>query len=325
MKKILSLLLAGVIALSMVACDNGNEEATTSESTTNQTTEATTDDTQEPSGKLIDRNGIEYELPEKIDTIISCAASNTEIISGLGLADKIIAIDQTSVGIEGIKEDLPQFNMMNLDMEQIINLSPDVVFLNDINYVGEEGKYDILKDAGINIVNIASATSLEDIMSDITFLSKYTKTEDKGNELIAEIQTTIDEIKAKVNELSAEPVSVYFEVSPAPDTYSLGNNTFINDIITLCGGENIFADQESWIKIAEESVVAANPDVIITNCDYTETPVEEIKSRDGWDVINAVKNDKVYLVSSNDTSRASQNIVKGIKDIAKAINPDLVD
>lgn len=324
MKKILSLLLAGVVALSMVACGSNNEEkeTTTAQSTTAETTVA---NNEEASGKLTDRNDVEYEIPEKIDTIISCAVSNTEILSGLGLADKIIGIDQWSAGVEGVKENLPQFDIQNLDMEQIINLNPDVVFTNEMNYSGQEDKYKVLFEAGINVVNVSSATSLEDIMSDITFLSKYTKTEDKGSELTSDIQGTIDNIKAKVKELSLDPVNVYFEIAPAPDTYSLGNNTYINDMITLCGAKNIYADQENWIKNSQESVIAGNPDIIITNTDYVENPVEEILARDGWDAINAVKNKKVYLVSNNDTSRASQNIVKGIKAIAKAINPELVD
>lgn len=324
MKKILSLLLAGVVALSMVACGNEKEEkeTTTAQSTTVATTEATES---EDEGKLTDRNGIEYVIPEKIETIISCAASNTEIIAGLGLADKIIAIDQWSAGVEGIKKDLTQFDMMNLDMEQIINLNPDVVFTNEMNYGGEEDKYKALKDAGINVVNVTSATSLEDIMSDINFLSKYTKSEDKGNELVGDTKNIIDKIKAKVEEISAQPVKVYFEIGGAPNLYSLGNNTFINDIITLCGGKNIYADQQSWINNSEETVIAANPDVIIASTDYDPDSVKNIKARDGWDVINAVKNDKVYLVSGNDTSRASQNIVKGIKDIAEAISPELID
>lgn len=324
MKKILSLLLAGVVALSMVACGNNKEEkeTTTSETTKAETTEA---ENEEVSGKLTDRNGIEYEIPEKIDTIITCAASNTEIISGLGLADKVIAIDQWSSGVEGVSEDLPKFDMSNLDMEQIINLNPDVVFTNEINYVGEEDKYKLLKEAGINVVNVTSATSLDDIMSDISFISKYTETQEKGDALIAEIQSTIDDIKAKVEGISDEPLNVYFEVSPAPEMYSLGNNTFINDIIIICGAKNIYEDQESWIKNSQESVIDANPDVIITSTDYDPDSVNNIKARDGWDVLNAVKNDRVYLVNSNDTSRASQNIVKGIKAIAGAINPDLVD
>ena len=55
---------------------------------------------------------------------------------------------------------------------------------------------------------------------------------------------------------------------------------------------------------------------------YDGYDYNEILSRAGWDVINAVKNSRIVSVDSNATSRGSQNIVKGIEEISKAIVPD---
>ena len=56
---------------------------------------------------------------------------------------------------------------------------------------------------------------------------------------------------------------------------------FLNEMIELIGATNIFADQDGWIPVSAEQVVAANPDVIITNADYMEGAVAEIEAREG--------------------------------------------
>ena len=45
-------------------------------------------------------------------------------------------------------------------------------------------------------------------------------------------------------------------------------------------------------------------------------------SREGWDTINAVKDGDVYQIDKNSSSRPSQNVIKALKEIAKAIYPN---
>ena len=135
-------------------------------------------------------------------------------------------------------------------------------------------------------------------------------------------------MKSKVNEIKAigdkieEEKTVYFEISPAPYLYSFGNSTFLNEMIEIIGAKNIFAGEEGWLSPTEESVINANPDVIITNASYLENPTEEIKSREAWDNITAIKENAVYLVDKNASSRPSQNAIKALTEMAKAIYPE---
>lgn len=97
-------------------------------------------------------------------------------------------------------------------------------------------------------------------------------------------------------------------------------------MIEVVGAKNIFGDQNSWITTSEESVIAANPDVILTNnlglSGNEKTAIEDITSREGWNTITAVKNDDVYMIDNNTSSRPSQNIIKALKKMAKVIYPD---
>ena len=55
----------------------------------------------------------------------------------------------------------------------------------------------------------------------------------------------------------------------------------------------------------------------------TDNPIEEIKSREGFENINAVKNNQVYQIDKNSSSRPSQHIIKALNEMAKAIYPDV--
>ncbi len=307
MKKLLTLFVA-VTMIFATACTNQNNS---SSDLSSQKTEAT---------KTTDRFGTEYDIPADIEKIVSCSPSNTEILVGLGLADKIVAIDQYSSDIDGVKSVETKLDMQELNTEKLIELTPDIIFLNEINFAGDDDKYKVLTDAGIMLVNIQSANSIDDIKSDIKLLSEITSETEKGNEFIKEIDDTIAEIKA-IEKADTKP-KVYFEISSAPYFYSFGNGTYLNEIIELCGAENIYASEKGWISNTEESILTANPDIILSSVSYDGYSYKEILTRKGWDVINAVANDKVFLIDPNASSRASQNVVKGMKEIANAIYPN---
>ena len=98
-------------------------------------------------------------------------------------------------------------------------------------------------------------------------------------------------------------------------------------MIETIGAENIFKDEKSWISPSAESIIDPNPDVILVNTPGTnaagKTAVEDVVSRDGWDSITAVKEDKVFTVDKNSSSRSSQNIIKALKEMANYVYPEL--
>ena len=313
MKKLLTLALAVTMLFTATACGKNNDD---SSSKANSNAAVKT---------VKDRNGTGYKIPDNINKIISTSPSNTEILVGLGLGDKIIATDTFSADIKGLKSDVLKLDMQNLNMEKIIELAPDVLFINEINFSGEKNKYDLLKKSGIQIINIPAAESLQNIKDDITLISTYTKTDKKGKEFVSDIDKAIKTVKDKAKENTGEAKKVYFEIGSAPYYYTCGNGTYLNEIIEMCSAKNIYANQKSYLSNTEESVLKGNPDIILSNVSFDGYSYKEILSRKGWNIINAVKNKKVYYVDSNATSRASQNVVQGIKDIANAINPGTFD
>ena len=135
----------------------------------------------------------------------------------------------------------------------------------------------------------------------------------------------VEKIKA-IGDKITDKKNVYFEIGAGSGLYTFGNGTFLNELIETVGATNIFADENSWITVTPEAVIDANPDVILANSPGTNeaglTAIEDIESRDGWDTITAVQNGDVYSIDNNASSRPSQNVIKALKEIARAIYPD---
>lgn len=267
-----------------------------------------------------DRAGNEVEVPSKIETIISTAPANTENLVALGLANKIIAADEYSADVEGLSKDTKLMDFTTPDAEAIIELDPDIIVATEYNGSSED-PYKAVKDAGICVVYIPSSNSIDGIYEDITFLADLFDVSDKAEEIISSMKSDIKEIQ-EIGSKIKDKKKVYFEIGPAPNLYSFGNSTFLNELIEIAGAENIFKDQESWISPSSESVIDANPDVILTNVNYVENPIDEIMKRDGWENITAVKEKAVYSIDTNSSSRPTPNVIKALKEMAKAIYPD---
>lgn len=320
--KIVSLILALALSASaMAGCSteqNSPDGSSLPSSDITSSGDVSAQDSVKPSK---DREGNDIAVPDKVERIISTAASNTEILVGLGLADKLVVVDKYSADIEGVSADIPQVNFREPDAEALIEAQPDIIIASGHNRQGDEDPFALIKEAGICVAYIPSSYSIDGICGDIEFIAALTGTEDKGQEMIDEYMNSVNQIKA-IGETITEKKSVYFEIAPAPDLSSFGQNTFLNEFIEVIGATNIFADQEGWISPSAEAVIEANPDVILTNVSYVENSAEEIKGREGWNTLNAVKNDQVYLIEANPSSRPSQYSIKALIQIAKAVYPD---
>lgn len=270
---------------------------------------------------LTDPAGNEITVPGDTNKIISMAPSITEVLVDLGFGDKIIAVDINSKDLPGLPNDIPYIDMMAPDVEQLIALKPDIVLASTISISGSSDPLTQLDEMGISLAYIPSSDSIEGIYSDLLFIAKVLNAEEEGQELVDGMKEKIAEMK-KIGETITSQKSVYFEIGAAPDLYSFGKGVFLNEMIEIVRATNVLGDEEGWIAPSEETILASNPDIIITNVNYIENPIDEIKSRSGWENINAIKNDEVYYVDNMSSSLPNHNITKALEQMAKAIYPE---
>ena len=330
MKRIAALFLIFCMLFALAACGNTTppvEESKTppvEESNTPPVEDSATPPTEENTVPAIDkdREGNSITLPAQIEKVMSFGPSNSEILVALGQGDKLIAVDTYSTNIEGLPADLPQFDMMTPDAEQIVSLKPDVIFITGMSkLMGEDDPYKSIKDTGGCVIYIPSSESIDAIKEDIQFIADVMGQSAAGGEIVSTMEKEIEAVK-KIGDTITDKKKVYVEISAAPYMYSFGSGVFMHELLELIGAENVLADQQSWISVSDEVVLSKNPDVILTTVNYVDDPTGEIMSRAGWDAVTAVANEEVYQVSTDATNRPSQNITKALQEMAKVIYPD---
>lgn len=271
----------------------------------------------------LDREGNEIILPERMEKICSIGPSNTEIFSGLGLAGKIIVADNYSKGIDGLSEDVLYVDMMAPDMERVIRAAPDILVVSGMPKSGGDDPYRPIADAGICVAYMSQGESLEDIYGDILYLAEIAGVAQKGEDIVSGMKSEVEGMRAVSETIpESERKTVYFEIASPPALYSFGSGVFLQQALDITGAVNIFEKENRWLEVSSEAVVLSDPDVILTSVDYLDDPVADIMGRTGWEHVAAVENSRVYYVSADACTRPSQNIIKGLKEIAACVYPD---
>jgi len=275
--------------------------------------------------EITDRSGRTVTIKNQINRIVSTAPSNTEIIADLGQAHKLVAIDRHSANVAEIPEGLPQLDFFYPDAEAIINLEPDIIIASGHNATGTgEDPLRLLREMGISVVYISMSASIDEIYNDIAFIADILRVEKEGERLINSMRTQIDEITQNAALMAANTENkktVYFEISSAPDMMTFGKGSYINDMISVIGAKNIFEDENWLVTPGAEAVISRNPDVILTNVNYIDDPIAEIKSRPGFNHINAVINNRIYQIDTDSSVRPSSRIILSLRQMSQAVYP----
>jgi iron complex transport system substrate-binding protein len=269
--------------------------------------------------KFIDFMGREVTVKKEPQRIVSLAPSITELIYALGAGDRVVgvtAFDNYPPEVQDVPK-VGDFNGPNV--EAIIAQKPDIIFASSLS--GKDQMESLQQSTGIPVA-VLEARNIEQIYESIQLIGKLTGMQERGQEVIREMQNKIDEISGKTKDLPRVKVFYLLDIN---GNWTAGKGSFIDELITLAGGENIAADAGGeWVQYSTEELVKKNPDVIIMGA-YAGK-IEDVKKAEGYKDTNAVKNDKVFMISNDDiVSRASNRIVLGLEEIARILHPEVFE
>ncbi len=333
MKKMKMLVLSMTFVLLLALAGCGNTENTNNEavvSNANNIVETTAPESSETSEIIdvpvveitADRAGNEISIPEEVNTIVSLASSTTQVLSDLGLVNQIVAVDSYSIYYtQGLAEDIVLFDMMQPDLEALIALNPDIVFVSEMSNAGGEDIFAPVREAGITVATIPTPDTIDDVKLDVQFIADAVHESEKGTGLIAEMDETLSAIQ-EIAQTITEPKTVAYEVSGVPYLYSTGAGTYVDEMIRFIGAKNVYEEQSGWISVTEEDAVSRNPDVILTSVNYEEDVVNGILARAGWENVSAVANKNVFYIDNASCTLPNQHIIQAMTEMAKAIYPE---
>lgn len=262
---------------------------------------------------LTDMYGREVTLTEPATRIVALSPADCEILCALGCEEALVGRGTYCDYPASILEVPVVESGAEANLEQIIALAPQVVLLADMAHSAEFVQ--ALENVGIRVV-VSNADTIEGVYTAIGNIGALMGKEAEAEALIAGMQQSFDEIRAKSTQSGK---TVYFEISPLQwGLWTGGAGTFMQELAQICGMENIFADVEGWAEVSEEQVLSRNPDYIVTTMMYFgegPTPAEEILGRESWQDVTAVKNGAVFNANSDAATRPGPRL----KEAAEAL------
>jgi len=263
----------------------------------------------------------EVALNLPLKRIVSLAPSVTEILFAIEADDLVVGVSKHCDFPMAAKLKPKVGEFSGPDMEKVQAAAPDVVLFTEY---ARSDDLNSLEGAGIPAF-VLPAGSVKEILSTIRTLGEMTGRVQAAERLAAAIETEVEEIGARIGKAGAEsPPRVYVEIDGPQLLYAVGPGSFMDDVLRLAGGRNVFAHRsDAYFSVASEEVIEANPEVILV--DYPFQYKVGLTKRPGWGGIDAVRRGKVFDGTDFDIilfNRPGPRIVQSLREIAAILHPE---
>ncbi|MDD2470668.1 MAG: ABC transporter substrate-binding protein [Methanocorpusculum sp.] len=272
---------------------------------------------------VTDDSGFESIIESKPETIVSLAPTNTEIIFALGLGDKVVGVTEYCNYPEEALTKQTVGGYSTINVEKIVAANPDIIFANPKN--GQEN-IDYLRRLGYSVIVIQS-DSVNGTYDAIQMVGTCTGTTAEANSIVSDMKTRIDAISEKLEGVTDKP-TVMHAMSIEPYWVS-GSSTFQNELITLAGGTNAFADVEGWGVVTLEKLLTTDPQIILVDSGSKMGTTGENTLQKSFftdqrlSSLTAVRNTDVYVMNSDTFDRGGPRIVESLEQLAQILHPEI--
>jgi ABC-type Fe3+-hydroxamate transport system substrate-binding protein len=206
-----------------------------------------------------DARGRAMELAVPPERVISLVPSLTETLFELGLGERIVGVSRyCKYPADQIDSRTRVGGVHDPDRGKILSLEPDLIIAN----MEENRKEDIefFEGKGLRVYMTFSKT-VEDVISLIEELGELAEVIPRAQEISRDMRKEYDRIRK--SEKESRPLRVFYPVWRNP-YFSINRDTYIHHVLAVCGGENIFADEEKrYFPVTLETVAERRPEVIL--------------------------------------------------------------
>lgn len=288
--------------------------------------------------RIVDSSGRYVGVPQPVKGVVALTSDSAEIIRALNASDLLLGVTKyVADGEKAFWKELAELpnvgSCFRPDYEKIIELDPDVV----IAYVRWAPELEEkLEPHGIKVVRL-DLYKPSMIMHETKILGLILGREKEAEELCDYWQNYLNLIESRIRDAekagNLTRLRVYVEGYREWSTCGIGSGWY--ELTMMGGGKPVGEFTIPYPKVSAEWVVDQNPDVIIKfvssgtvpetytaeSSDLLRQVAESIKARPGLEMVNAVKNDRVYVIHAEIGS--GPRYVVGVAYIAKWLYPDL--
>ncbi|WP_263530765.1 heme/hemin ABC transporter substrate-binding protein [Marinomonas sargassi] len=228
------------------------------------------------------------------ERIAVAGGSITEIIYRLGEEQRIVGVDSTSTFNNASQKHPLLGYVRNISVEGLLSLKPDLLIGE--SDTGPTKALEQVQAVGLETLIINEDDSISGIKDKIRQVAKQLNVEEKGEQLIQEMQVDIDALayaKQQLKSTENKPKVLFLLALSNGAPIASGHSTSANTAIIEAGGINVLATEKGWKKLSPESALALNPDVIIVMNRHANI-LNDVAELPHFKYTAAVKNAAVY-------------------------------
>ncbi len=270
---------------------------------------------------IIDAAGQPVTLDAPPSRIASVTIASDEILLSLLGPERLIGVTTMAddPGISNVASRAALVpHRLTADPELLISLEPDLIIVASWT---DPAVVQQLRDAGLTVFLMPAPVGLEPIAETVRMLGELVGEEAGAEALVTAMQAQIAAVSAAV--AGVEPVRVLFLT---PGNYTSGTPSTIAEVIAAAGGIDIAAEAgaSQYDPLGDEFILEQDPDVILLTGWTPWDPgfVETFRQNPAYTDLQAVRNNRVYVVNDAHLSTTSHFIAEGVADVAALLYPD---
>lgn len=203
--------------------------------------------------------------------IVSLVPSLTELLFDLGLEEQIVGRTKFCIHPAGKARLIPKIGgTKNVNISKINDLSPDIILANKEENTKEQvlelsKKYDVL---------LTEIATYDEALSEISRIGTVTKRESEAQSIIKSIEQAFSFFP-----IHPQVIRVCYLIWQKP-YMTIGNDTYIHDMLHKCGYENIFGDQTRYPAISVDEIKNVNPEYVFLSSEpfpFKQRHIDELQ------------------------------------------------
>jgi len=253
-----------------------------------------------------------HSFSQNVQRVVSLAPSVTEIIYLIGAEDKLVGC--TSFCTVAANDNVPEVgSAVEVNVEALFALQPDLVLAMQLT---KSQDIEAMRKLGLNVEVMESPKNFDEICTQTLHIANCLGAQEKAQQEVDKARKRVDEIRQLAHKI--QPQKIFFQLGANP-IFTVLENTFMNDLITICNGTNIAAGLTKG-TLTREHVLMQNPDVIIV-ATMGGFGAEEMEVWKKYNRISAIQNNKIFLIDSETScSPTPASFVQALEDVYRFVN-----
>jgi iron complex transport system substrate-binding protein len=241
--------------------------------------------------------------------IISLAPSVTEILFALGAGRQMAACTRLCNYPPEARR-LPRIGDMHIDLEAVVGLAPDLIVAESIT---PEEIVRRLQALGLPVLQVDSST-LEGYMTTLKVLGQATGHQEEARRLQESLAAKLASLRATRGRIPLrQRPRVFVEIWGRP-LQTAGGGTFIDEMVRVAGGSNIFHDVSGYPQVSPEALVARDPEVVL----LTTSSVDDFLGFEAFRALSAARAKAVLAIDPDTFVRPSPRLGQGLDALVGA-------